>query len=175
MPEDTYFTARCKVCGQRFAPALLDDHVRSHADVEDVYGADPANRPPQRPQRGLNRLGQPYRMAHRSLASGSIVNSEAGNLAPPSLIDTVAGQLEELTRGLDAPEEELVELPTPPATLTYDRYAEALASARKNCEHPDATNVVWGREWWCAECERPVLRAEMVRLHGPFEQWFYLH
>ena len=65
------------------------------------------------------------------------------------------------------------ELPRPALDLTS--YADAFASAAKNCEHENATDVLYGREWHCEDCGRYFDRAEWNRIRrkgGGFFRFF---
>lgn len=87
----------------------------------------------------------------------------AGDPAP--LADAVAEQIEDLTADFDGTGGE--EMPTPPRDLTT--YRDAFESARKKCDHEDAREVLFGREWICDSCHR-MLNREDIRKSG-WSRW----
>jgi hypothetical protein len=53
------------------------------------------------------------------------------------------------------------ELPAPPRDLTT--YRDAYASARSNCKHIDAVELLYQRQWSCDDCGRILNRDDMRR------------
>jgi hypothetical protein len=85
----------------------------------------------------------------------------------PSLRDAVADQVAALTVDLAGPDGP--ELPAPERDLTT--YADAFASAAKKCDHRDAIETLYGREWVCDTCHRVLDREAMRKARGGGGIW----
>jgi hypothetical protein len=155
---DRYFDQPCPTCGRLFPAATLGAHVETRHPV-----TEPAEAPHARPlvswmawryAFAAAPIIQPYQAAFLKYLDAPLPVPKATK----GLRDAVAEQIAALTADLDgfAGGEEL---PRPPADLT--NYVEAFASAAKNCRHPNATDVLYGREWSCPDCHRVVGRDEM--------------
>lgn len=81
----------------------------------------------------------------------------AGKPDTSPLRAAVAEQVEALTADFEGTGGE--ELPAPPKDLTT--YRDAYASAAAKCDHQDAVEIMYGREWLCESCNRMLNRADM--------------
>ena len=100
-----------------------------------------------------------FRFSTSPLMSGLLAFS--GHAVMPEdkakLTDAVAAQVEALTADFDGTGGE--ELPSPPKDLTT--YRDAWASAAAKCDHQDAIEIMYGREWLCESCHRMLNREDM--------------
>lgn len=86
----------------------------------------------------------------------------SGSPVTPSLRERVDADLDALVAsdpsffsGDSAPAE------LPQATPDYTRYLDAHASAVKRCDHANAVNVRYAREWHCPDCGKYLSRADL--------------
>ena len=80
----------------------------------------------------------------------------------PNLADTVAAQVQALTASFDGVGHP--EMPTPPRDLST--YRDAYADARAHCDHRDAVETLYQREWVCDDCHRVLSRDDLRRARG---------
>jgi hypothetical protein len=162
---DHYFTALCTVCGRKFTATGLEKHAPVH-DTPTV-GFDAASETDRTAMvyLGGRQIGKSYMgdifgtfMLNDTFSTSLQKRERKYAASKPSMREAIADQLGELTAGLDdfAGHDEL---PRPPRDLTT--YADAFASAAAKCEHPDAENILYGREWLCPDCGRYLGRKDM--------------
>jgi hypothetical protein len=85
------------------------------------------------------------------------------------LADAVAQQVADLASDFDG--QGIEELPKPERDL--HTYADAFASARENCQHPDVESTMYARqEFYCPDCRRYINAAEYRRTRTGFGRYF---
>lgn len=86
---------------------------------------------------------------------------------PDLLADRMAEQIGTLTKGFKG--KGGVEMAKPEPDL--HTYRDAFASAAENCEHDDATELLYQREWVCDDCHKVLDRDAMRRARGSRSYW----
>lgn len=90
---------------------------------------------------------------YTSSGTGGSSPADAG----PSLADAMAKDITALTKGFKG--KGGTEMPTPERDL--HTYRDAFESARENCNHEDARELLYGREWVCDDCQRMLNRQDI--------------
>jgi hypothetical protein len=86
-----------------------------------------------------------------------------------TLASAVAAQVAALTATFDGETRE--EMPKPEPDL--HTYVDALASARKKCQHPHPESTTYSKgEWFCPDCERYFGPEEYQRTRTGLGRWF---
>jgi hypothetical protein len=96
---------------------------------------------------------------YRSMVGANPYGMRITTAQPKDLRAISAEQFDALTEDFDGKGGE--ELPTPPRDLTT--YRDAYASARSNCKHIDAVELLYQRQWSCDDCGRILNRDDMRR------------